>query len=337
MVHRVGLGNGMLGDHAMAADRHAGETLMGAPQRLRVAVLLNAAAGTVARMGAANLEKELLFAFNRAGLSASLGFFSGGELRGAAEQALQKVRENTLDALMVGGGDGSVRTVASVLAGTDVPLGILPLGTLNHFARDLGLPLDPSQAVAVLAFGALRSVDLGSMNGEIFLNNSSIGLYPFLVLERERQRRGQHVSKWIAMCAAIPRVLRNLPLFPLSVRVGDLAEACRSPLVFIGNNEYQLALTALGRRQRLDGGELSIYVAKAKSTPELFGLACRVVLGFSAAGDMRIVKGKSAAIESRRHHLLVAFDGEVERLRPPLHYEIRPRALRVFASAGSTA
>ena len=155
---------------------------------------------------------------------------------------------------MVGGGDGSVRTVASVLAGTDVPLGILPLGTFNHFARDLGLPLDPSQAVAVLAFGALRSVDLGSMNGEIFLNNSSIGLYPFLVLERERQRRGQHVSKWIAMCPAIPRVLGNLPLLPLSVRVGDLAEACRSPLVFIGNNRYELALTALGRRQRLIAG-----------------------------------------------------------------------------------
>jgi diacylglycerol kinase family enzyme len=322
----------MLGDHAMAADLRSRETLMSeSPQQPKVAVLLNAAAGTVARTGTANLEKELMSAFDEAGISATLGFFSGAELHGATEQALQKVREKKLDALMVGGGDGSIRTVASVLAGSGVPLGILPLGTLNHFARDLGLPFDLRQAVAVLASGEVRSVDLGTMNGEVFLNNSSIGIYPFLVLERERRRHRQHVSKWVAMLMAVPRVLRNLPLFRLSVRVGNLAEACRSPLVFIGNNEYQLALTALGRRERLDGGELSIYVAKATSRVALLWIACRVVLGFSAAHGMRVVKDKAADIESRRHHLLVAFDGEVERLRPPLHYEIRSGALRVFA------
>jgi diacylglycerol kinase family enzyme len=322
----------MLGDHAMAADPGSRETLMSeSPQQPKVAVLLNPAAGTVARMGAANLEKALLCAFDEAGISATLGFFSGTELRGAAEEALQKVREKKLDALMVGGGDGSIRTVASVLAGTGVPLGILPLGTLNHFARDLGLPFEPRQAVAVLASGEVRSVDLGTMNGEVFLNNSSIGIYPFLVLERERRRHRQHLSKWVAMLLALPHVLRNLPLSRLRVSVGNLAEACRSPLVFIGNNEYQLALTALGRRERLDGGELSIYVAKAKSDVALFWIACRVILGFSPAHGMRIVKGKTADIESHRHHLLVACDGEVERLRPPLHYEIRSRALRVFA------
>lgn len=302
-------------------------------QQPKIAVLLNASAGSVARTGAANLERELLSAFTEAGMSARLEFFSGAQLREAAEQALQRVREKKLDAVVVGGGDGSIRTVAGVLAGTGVPLGILPLGTLNHFARDLGLPFDLRQAIGILSSGEVRSVDLGAVNGEVFLNNSSIGIYPFLVLEREKQRHRHRVSKWAAMLMAIPRVLRNLPLFRLRVRVGDLAEACRSPLVFIGNNEYQLALNALGRRERLDGGQLAIYVAKADNEWGLLRMACRVILGFSPANDMRIVKGKAADIESRRHHLLVAFDGEVERLRPPLHYEIRAGALRVFAPA----
>jgi diacylglycerol kinase family enzyme len=325
----------MLDDFTMARNAASRATLMSQPglQQLKVAVLLNANAGTVARMGAANLEKELLSAFIEAGVSPILEFLSGAELRKAAEQALQKVKEKKLDAVVVGGGDGSIRTVASVLADTGVPLGILPLGTLNHFARDLGLPMDPRQAAAILASGAVRSVDLGTMNGEVFLNNSSIGIYPFLVLERERRRHRHHMSKWVAMLLAIPRVLRNLPLFHLRVRVGALAEAVRSPLVFIGNNEYELALTAMGRRERLDGGELSIYVAKVDSKAGLFWMAFRAVLGFSSAKDMRIVKAKAADIESRRHHLLVAFDGEVERLRPPLHYAIRPAALRVFTPA----
>jgi diacylglycerol kinase family enzyme len=233
---------------------------------------------------------------------------------------------------MVGGGDGSIRTVASILAGTDVPLGILPLGTLNHFARDLGIPPDPREAVAVLLTGAVHSVDAASMNGEIFLNNSSIGLYPFLVLRRERQRRRRNLPKWLAMLLAVLRIPRHLPLFPLTVRVGGLANSCRTPLVFIGNNDYQFAFPALGRRERLDGAELSIYVAQSDNLRAFLWLALRTIFGFSqAAREMRIVKGKTAEIVTRRHRLLAAFDGEVELVRPPLHYQIRPGALRVFA------
>jgi diacylglycerol kinase family enzyme len=302
------------------------------PKALRVAALVNAAAGTVARLGTIKAEEELLSAFNAAGMAATITFVPGEELHATALRAVEQVRAGDLDAIVAGGGDGSIRSVASALADTGVPLGVMPLGTLNHFARDLGIPFDVGGAVAVIAGGAVRNVDVGTMNGEVFLNNSSIGLYPFLVLERERQRRRQHLSKWTAMLLAAVRVLRHLPLFRLTVRVDRLTEACRSPLVFIGNNEYQLTLPAFGRRERLDGAELSVYLAKAQSRLVLFLLAARTILGMShPARDMRIVKGATATIQSRRHHLLVAFDGEVELLRPPLHYKIRPQALRVFA------
>src|ERR1700688_3057648 len=157
--------------------------------RLRVAALLNASAGTIERQGAGTLRDVLASAFEKHGIAAALEFLPGSELGSAAERARQQVIDGKLDAIVVGGGDGSVRTVASVLAGSDVPLGIIPLGTLNHFARDLRIPVFADRAVAVIASGEQRYVDVGEINGKIFINNSSIGIYPYLVLERERSRR----------------------------------------------------------------------------------------------------------------------------------------------------
>src|SRR6202030_469873 len=172
--------------------------------RLRVAALLNASAGTIELRGEKTLEKILVSAFEKHGISVVLEFLPGVKLRSAAERIREQVARGELDAVVVGGGDGSIRTVASVLVGTDVPLGIIPLGTLNHFAKDLRIPLSADRAVAVLASGKRRYVDVGEVNGEIFINNSSIGIYPFLVLERERRRRRKRLSKWTAIVLALP-------------------------------------------------------------------------------------------------------------------------------------
>jgi diacylglycerol kinase family enzyme len=301
--------------------------------RLRIAALLNASAGTIEREGAAAFRDRLASAFERHGIAATLEFLPGSELGPAATRARQQVIDGKLDAIVVGGGDGSVRTVASVLAGSGIPLGIIPLGTLNHFARDLGIPLTVERAVETIAAGEQRAVDVGEVNGEIFVNNSSIGFYPYLVLERERTRRRKRLSKWIAVVLALPRVLRNLPLFRLTIAVEGTVEPCRSPIVFVGNNEYRMSVPRFGRRERLDGGELCVYVANAQGRLAMFWLACRCILGLaSQQRDLRIFKGASADISARRKRLLVAFDGEVAMMRSPLHYRSRPGALRVFAA-----
>jgi diacylglycerol kinase family enzyme len=308
--------------------------LMSLMKRLRVVALLNTSAGTIERQDDRALRDALATAFEKRGISAVLQFLPGAELRSAAERARQQVIGGELDAIVIGGGDGSVRTVAGVLAGSGVPLGIIALGTLNHFAKDLRLPLNADRAVAVIATGKDRFVDVGEVNGEIFVNNSSIGVYPYLVLERERRRRSQRLSKWTAMIPAALRVLRHLPLFRLTIHIQGVFETCHSPCVFVGNNEYRLAVPAFGRRERLDQGELCLYVAKAKSRLSLFRLACRCVLGLlDQQRDLRILKGRTADISARRSRLLVAFDGEVETMLSPLHYETRPGALRVFAPA----
>jgi diacylglycerol kinase family enzyme len=179
---------------------------------------------------------------------------------------------------------------------------------------------------------------VGELNGEFFINNSSIGIYPYLILERERRRRRRRLSKWTAMVLALPRVLRHLPLFRLKIGIQGLVEPCRSPCVLIGNNEYRLTVPAFGRRDRLDRGELCLYVAKVQSRLSMFWLACRCIFGLlDQQRDLRIFKGGMADISSRRSKLLVAFDGEVETIRSPLHCRTRRGALRVFAPVRTNA
>ena len=238
-------------------------------KRLRVVALLNASAGTIERQGDSRLRGALMSAFDKHGISAVMEFLPGAELRSAAERTRQRVVGGELDAVVVGGGDGSIRTVASVLAGSDVPLGIIPLGTLNHFARDLRIPVFADRAVAVIASGEQRYVDVGEINGKIFINNSSIGIYPYLVLERERRRRRRRLSKWTAIVLALPRVLRHLPLFRLKIRIQGLVEPCRSPCVLIANNEYRLTVPAFGGWTR-SGGVVCLCCQGAKSDIDVF-------------------------------------------------------------------
>jgi diacylglycerol kinase family enzyme len=300
--------------------------------RLRAAALLNASAGAIERQGLGALRNVLASAFEKHRIAADLEFLPASELRSAAERARQQVIDGKLDAIVVGGGDGSVRTVASVLAGSGVPLGIIPLGTLNHFARDLGIPFTVERAAATIAAREQRAVDVGQVNDVLFVNNSSIGIYPFIVLERERRRRTKRLSKWTAMMLALPRVLRNLPLFWLTITIEGHVEPYCTPCVLIGNNEYQITIPAFGTRERVDGGELCVYVAKAQGRLSAFWLACRCILGLiREQHDLLVFKGPTADISARRSRLLVSFDGEVATMQSPLHFRIRARALRVFA------
>jgi diacylglycerol kinase family enzyme len=304
---------------------------------LRVAVLLNKTAGTIVCRDGKTLGETITTAFAQHGIAVTPEFLSGRALKQAAKRVLRQARENQIDAVVAGGGDGSVASVASVFADTDIPLGILPLGTFNHFAKDLGIPLQVEKAVDVIAAGYVRSVDLGEVNGEIFANNSSIGIYPYLVVDRERLREQRGMSKWTAMAFATWRTLRHFPLRRLHIHAGGLADSYRSPCVFIGNNEYCLTGRIAGKRERLDAGELSLYVAKRQSRLALFWLACRSLLGFmDQAQDLRAVKVPQVTITSRTSRLLVALDGEVAMMRSPLRYRARPNALRVFAPQGDS-
>ena len=233
--------------------------------------------------------------------------------------------------VVAAGGDGTMNAVASALFGTDKVMGVLPLGTLNHFAKDLRIPLILDEAVDVIANGDTSSIDIASVNGNIFINNSSIGLYPALVRYRiDNQRMGY--GKWAALAMALPTALRRYSNFNIRLKTKDHHDfSGRTPFVFIGNNEYQLEGTNFGRRNNMADGQLCLFVANEVSRLGLIRLAVQALFGrLREASDFTAMTTTEILIETRRKKLSVAVDGEVLTLESPLHYQVRRNALRVM-------
>jgi diacylglycerol kinase family enzyme len=303
-----------------------------------VLVLLNAMAGAFEGRPIEEIRKAVLAAFAGRSVAAEVELVSPDWLAARAQEARQKAQANEIDAVIAGGGDGTISTIAAALADSGIPLGVLPLGTLNHFARDLGIPHDLQAAVDVIAAGRSKPIDAGEVNGRLFINNSSIGVYPYMVLDRDRRRRREGLQKWGAMILAALRMLRLFPLRRLRVQAAGWSELCRTPCLFVGNNKYRFDLFALGRRERLDEGELWLYIAKQQTRLSLIWFTFRALIGLTdAARDLEIFAASAADIGSRTHRLNISRDGEVEWLRPPLHYRIRPAALRVYVPIAAEA
>lgn len=272
---------------------------------------------------AADVER----AFEGTGRDAHVVPLDGGDPREAALEALK----SKPPVLVAAGGDGTISAVADVVRGTGTALGILPVGTLNHFAKDLRLPLDPAEAARVIAAGKRMAVDVGEVNGRCFINNASLGLYPGMVQERERQQRRLRRSKRHAMLWATLAVLNRPPLLDLHLDLGGEVHECRAPFVFVGNNAYHMEGFNIGTRERLDGGVLDVYTTRRRHTGGLLLLALRALLGrLRQADDFIDSTARTLRVASRRPSLLVATDGEVTRMPTPLEFRILPRALDVI-------
>jgi diacylglycerol kinase family enzyme len=292
---------------------------------MRATVLLNPAAGALA--GDSPVER-VTAAFARTTLEFQV---RPVEARALAE-ALRAAAASGADLVVLGGGDGTLGMGAQALAGSGKALGILPLGTLNHFAQDLGIPRELDEAVRTIDRGHVREVDVGEANGRVFLNNCSIGLYPHLVRGREELRHRFGGSKWLAMFRAALDVFRRFPLVHVTLRIEDRESAFATPFVFLGNNRYDMRLFALGRRSRVDGGELGVYFSRNRGRLGLLRLTLLGLLGrLEQDRDFSAFAVPGVEVDTRRGRLRVALDGELTALVPPLRCRSRPRALRVVA------
>ena len=232
--------------------------------------------------------------------------------------------------VVAGGGDGTVNAIASVVVGTDIVLGVLPLGTLNHFAKNRGLPVEIDGALRALAAGKIASVDVGAVNDRIFVNNSGLGLYPDVVHSRERRHK-QGAFGWTAALAASAKALFRYRLLGIRVVVNGKQLLRRTPSVFIGNNEYTIQGFLEPARTRLDAGVLCLYIPHPRSRLKFLWFAVRALFGKShpdSEFDMTLTD--ALTIESRHHQLRVSLDGEVTLMATPLQFSSRHNSLRVI-------
>ncbi len=296
-----------------------------------IAVVLNDSSG---KGDCATKATQLEKIFAEAGREARVAVARGGpQLRSEAQRALQ----DGCELLVAGGGDGTINTVASLLIEGDVPLGVIPLGTLNHFAKDLGIPLELERAARVVLDGVICRVDVGEVNGRLFLNNSSLGVYPAIVRLRERYRAGG-LGKWIAAFWAGLAVLRRNPFMAVRLIVEDQKVIRRTPFVFIGNNEYKMEGLHAGSRDSLVGKRLAVYILNAERRIGLVRLGLQVLVkGIGQVKELDLITAREATIETMRSRLQVALDGEVIVLESPLNYRIKPGALRVHVPATASA
>jgi diacylglycerol kinase family enzyme len=291
----------------------------------RLPIIVNRNGGAAAKMGD-TLVSTLEAAFAATGVTADVTAIEADQVPKAIEKAAASGR------VIVAGGDGTAAAAAQILAGSATELGLVPLGTLNHLARDLGLPTDLKAAAAVAANGRPTRIDVGEVDGQVFVNNASIGLYPLMVRKRDGLQQAKGWPKWLSSVPAALAALERLPHHRLRVDWGRGERAIVTPLLFIGNNIYSLERGEVGTRATLTGGKLSVYAVARRRRIALIWFALRALAGraqrdldFETLGEC-----ETLTVRSSNDSIEIALDGEVHRMEAPLEFRIRPAALTVL-------
>jgi diacylglycerol kinase family enzyme len=294
--------------------------------RAPLPVIVNVAGGTASRAGA-ELRQQVTAAFAAVGQPIALELVDGDELADALARHAEAPR------IAVGGGDGTLATGAEAASRNGSELAVLPLGTRNHFARQLGIPLDLPGAAKMAARGTARLVDLGQADDRVFINNLSVGAYVELVRERE----ASPLPKLLATLPATWRTLRKLRSRPFEVTLDGDASSVRTPLLFVGNNRYEVEEGHPGDRAALDDGLLSVFAVAPLSRAALAMAALRTLAGRPRMHRDFVLDrtAREVCVEGPGAVLEVTLDGERVRFDLPLTIRTRPRALAVVAPQGN--
>lgn len=301
---------------------------------MHVAVVINASAGSVTPAGNGNgratSPDEVQRALAEAGVQVDMSVCPPGGLIPALQQLA--AGRNGYHAIVVGGGDGTVGCAASVLADTGIPLAVLPVGTLNHFANDLGIPSEMPAWARMIAEARPRHVDLADVNGRVFVNNCSIGAYPDAVRRRNALQRQHGFGKWRAMVMASFEVLRRLRRLHVTLDVDGQTLVRRTPFVLVSNNRYTGQVFSRQLRPRLDEGKLWTYTTRVHRIAPVLGLAWdALTAGIDGVDGLEIHPAEKVALSLAESSTMLATDGEIFKASGPLRFRIRPAALQVLA------
>jgi diacylglycerol kinase family enzyme len=240
--------------------------------------------------------------------------------------------------IVVAGGDGTINTVAAACLEANRPFGILPAGTFNYVARNLSLPTDIPGAVSVIIEGRTRAVDVGEINGQIFLNNAGFGLYSRLVERRELDKQRWGRNRVVAVLSGIRCLLGTHPLYQVEITADGKTDRLLTTTLFFGSNPLQMETFNTAAADCLRHHKLAVLSLEVHSRWEIALAAAAALLGrLDMASNVETFCANSVRVQTRRRALKVAFDGEITMLRPPLDVMLRPGALQIFAPASELA
>jgi len=292
-------------------------------------VILNARSGTATEI--AHHPETLQDAFAAAGLEAIID----AEFETPLDARIAKAVASACDAVVAAGGDGTVTAVAAALhtADTDKVMAILPLGTANLLARDLGIPLDLPQAVAQLALMEPHAIDVGEVNGRPFLHKVVVGTIPELAAGREHIRGKPGIGATIGFLRYVTRRLVRARRFAVEITTDDGDKRIeRVQALAVGTNTYDEGFGRFFARPNLDQGYLSLYTLRHLNPGDAIKLAALMVLGrWRDYEALSIRTAHSVTLRDKKKTRQVMFDGEIMTLEMPMHFTIRPRALPILA------
>lgn len=234
--------------------------------------------------------------------------------------------------LVAAGGDGTIGAVAAAAHRHGRTLGVLSMGTFNFFARGLDLPEGIAEGIDLIAAGPTRAIDIGEVNGEVFLNNASLGLYPAILAQREGIYKRWGRSRIAAHWSVLVTFTRFHKPLSLDVTIDGRRITRRTPLAFVAHSAYQLDLFGLTGADDVRAGRLALFLAPDQGRLALLMFALRLFRKSTKRGrDFDYYSGETIDIETRRKHRLLARDGEREKMRSPFRFRVLHGGLTVIA------
>ncbi|MCJ8138692.1 diacylglycerol/lipid kinase family protein [Falsirhodobacter halotolerans] len=269
-------------------------------------------------------------------IDAAMAVFGGATLRRwqPGQDLADTVRQALDDGfttIVAAGGDGTVMGVANAMKGSDAALGVLPLGTFNYFARGLEFPQEPEPAARAILNGDPHRIAVGTVNGQVFLNNASIGIYPAILKQREtvykRWGRWRIAAHW----SVLKTFLRYRKPWTMTLITDEGTRTVRTPLVFVARSAYQLERFGLPGMEEISNDDLVLFISHAEGKWALIKTTWRLCMGTVKLGrDIDLIHTRAISIDTNGGKLLVAYDGEKSRMPTPLEFAIEPDALSII-------
>ncbi len=296
---------------------------------MKTAVVINQKAGGWLGKSDATQQSIIAELFAKANLPARIYPIGPTQLVATVQRLMASPEVNTI---IIGGGDGTLSTAAGLLMDSDIAFGVLPLGTFNYFAYDLGMPLAADKAVQALANGIVRPIDVGEMNGRTFINTVSLGIHPHAIEKRKSYQARWGLNKRLATNYALLGAVWRAPPLHISLQTNSQKRLLEVPFMILGNNQYEIASSKCLQRRSFDQGHLSVLYTQELRRTRLFKMCLQTVSG-QQIPKMRELESlwlEGATIESEQSKLKLSIDGEIIETEPPFKFRIHPQSLRTI-------